>query len=109
MTQSQEDYLEAIYLIIQEDEVARVKDIADALNVSKPSVTNALRELSKKGYIDQEKYGNITLTPKGTLAASEIFKKHMVIKNFLIKILKVSESTAERMLVSLNIIFLKKH
>lgn len=96
MTQSQEDYLEAIYLISLDSSVARVKDISERLNVKKPSVINALKELSKREFINQEKYGYIRLTETGLAEAKKIFKKHTLIKDYLIKVLNVSDETAEK-------------
>ena len=49
LSASLEDYIEAIYHIIEEKLVARSKEIAARLGVSRASVTEALRALSKKG------------------------------------------------------------
>ena len=43
LTQSLEDYLEAIYDLMQETKSVRCSSIADRLHVKRPSVTNALR------------------------------------------------------------------
>ena len=43
LSASLEDYIEAIYHIVAEKQVARGKDIAARLNVSGASVTEALR------------------------------------------------------------------
>ena len=65
MTQSLEDYLEVISLLIRDTGAARVKDIAEAMKVSKPSVHTALHELSDRGLILHEHYGRIEITEKG--------------------------------------------
>lgn len=96
MTQSQEDYLETIYLITVNNSVARVKEISEKLNVKKPSVITAVKELSKREFITQEKYGYITLTEKGKEEAKKIFGKHTLIKNFLMSVLLISETNAEK-------------
>ena len=62
LSASLEDYIEAIYHIISEKEVARGKDIASRLKVSGASVTEALRALSKKGLINYAPYEVITMT-----------------------------------------------
>ena len=46
LSSSLEDYLEAIYQIVEQSRVARVRDIAARLGVQKPSVTGALRSLA---------------------------------------------------------------
>ena len=48
LSASLEDYIEAIYHIIAEKQVARGKDITARLNVSDALITEALRSLSKK-------------------------------------------------------------
>lgn len=95
MTQSLEDYLETIYLIIQTNKVARVKEISERMNVKKPSAINAIKELGKRGLLHHEKYGYIELTDEGIKAAEIIFEKHKMIKKFLIDVLGVSEEVAE--------------
>jgi len=96
MTQSLEDYLETIYLIIKDNKVARVKDIAERLNVKNSSVNKACKELNDKNYIIHEKYGYIQLTSKGLGKAQKIFARHKLIKKFLLTILNVSEENSEK-------------
>lgn len=94
LTQSLEDYLEAIYILLLKYKVVRVKNLAEFLKVKQSSVNKAINELSKYKYIDHEKYGYIELTEEGYKKANEIFKKHNLISNFLSKILKVSEENS---------------
>ncbi|MCX8059055.1 MAG: metal-dependent transcriptional regulator [Spirochaetes bacterium] len=94
LTQSLEDYLEAIYILLLKHKVVRVKNIAEYLKVKQSSVNKAINELSKYNYIDHEKYGYIDLTDQGYKKANEIFNKHNLISNFLIKILNVSEENS---------------
>ena len=56
LSASLEDYLEAIYRLVQAKRVARVKDIAAMLGVQMSSVTGALRSLSGKGLVDHAPY-----------------------------------------------------
>lgn len=96
MTQSLEDYLETIFLIIQDKKLARVKDVSEKISVRKPSVINAVKELEQRGYVVHEKYGHIELTEEGMREAKKIYKIHTLIRDFLIRILGVSEETAEQ-------------
>jgi DtxR family Mn-dependent transcriptional regulator len=95
MTESLENYLESIYFIIRDKKVARVKDIAEDLNVKKPSVINAIKELKSRGLVEHEKYGYIELTEKGMTRSKEISEKHGVLTHFFRDILQVSSKTAE--------------
>ena len=96
MTQSLEDYLEVIGNLEEENHNPRVKDIAERLGLSKPSVHTALHELENRGMITHEHYGAIILTAKGKAVYEEIKFKHDSIKLYLTKILGVSDETADK-------------
>ena len=95
LTASLEDYLEAIFQLITEKQVARARDIAKRLNVKQPSVTGALRTLSDKGLVDYEPYEVVTLTPEGMAVAREVVRRHEALKNFLTEILMIDEVEAD--------------
>jgi DtxR family Mn-dependent transcriptional regulator len=96
LSPSIEDYLEAIYFLDTEQKGVRSIDVAARLAVSKPSVNKALRYLVDKGLVKQEKYSLIYLTASGRETAKEVLTRHQTIKEFLMNILKVAESTAEQ-------------
>ena len=95
LTESMEDYLEAILALERIHKVARAKDIAERLNVKGGTVTGALKSLSDKGLINYTPYSYITLTPKGSAIASEISRRHQVIRDFLTQVLKIPAEKAE--------------
>ena len=95
LTGSREDYLETIYKLIEENTVARVKDIAARLNVRKPSVHSAINELKKHGFVEQELYGYVTLTKLGLTEAKKVARRHEILHNFLV-LLGVPAEVAER-------------
>ena len=95
LSASLEDYIEAIFNLARESNVARSKDIAQRLNVSKSSVTGALRLLKDKGLANYEPYGYVTLTEPGRVAAAEIVKKHNILKSFFEKVLGVETDLAQ--------------
>ena len=94
LTQSVEDYLEAIYIIEQEQKVVRIKQVANLLNVSLPSVSEAINKIKKAGLVEKEKYGYIYLTNQGEILAKAIYAKHKILLSFLNNILKVNEKIA---------------
>jgi DtxR family Mn-dependent transcriptional regulator len=96
LSASLEDYLEAIYNLTGLSRVARSKDIAEVLGVSKASVTGALRLLKKKGLANYKPYDFVTLTENGRAAAAEIARKHNILKSFLSSVLGVDADTAQR-------------
>ena len=95
MTQSLEDYLEAVYVLITEDRPAQVRDVARMLAVKMPSVVKAIHELKKLGLVTQKPYANIELTVKGTRVAKHVLNRHTLIRDFLMK-LGVSRRIADK-------------
>jgi len=95
ITATMEDYLEAIYTLGKEKKVVRVKDIAKRLNVKMPTVTNMLKALSIRKLINYEKYEYVDLTNKGIRVGKEIDRRHNVLRNFLVNILKVDFDQAD--------------
>ncbi len=96
LTQSLEDYLEAMYVIGLNSKVVRVKEVAGFLNVKTPSVVDAIGKLTKKGLVAHEKYGYLELTGEGYRLAKEVYSKHEKLYKFLKDILGVSNATSKK-------------
>ncbi len=97
MTQSNEDYLEAVYeLAGGTDKPVRSVDLAIKLDVSKASVNKAISVLKANGYVVQEPYGDVFLTTKGVQYGKSVFKRHLVLYHFLMDVLGVEGEIAER-------------
>ena len=96
LSASLEDYIEAIYHIIAEKQVARGKDISARLDVTGASVTEALRALSKKGLINYAPYEVITMTSEGREAAEDVIRRHNALKQFFTDVLAIDEPIAEQ-------------
>ncbi len=96
LSASLEDYIEAIYHIIDEKQVARGKDISARLGVSGASVTEALRSLAKKGLINYAPYEVITMTDEGRVVAEDVVHRHTALKKFFIEVLAIDEPLAEQ-------------
>lgn len=95
LSASLEDYIETIYHIVEEKQVARAKNIAEQLGVSRASVTEALRMLSSKGLINYAPYEVITMTALGREVAEDVIFRHTTLKNFFTKILTIDTDIAE--------------
>jgi len=95
LSASLEDYLEAIFNLAGESNVARSKDIAKLLGVSKSSVTGALRVLKEKKLANYKPYDSVTLTKAGRTAATEIVQKHNILKSFFANVLGVEIDIAQ--------------
>lgn len=94
--ESGEDYLETILLLHKKTGYVRSVDIADQLGYSKPSISRAMGILKNDGYITVERGGQIILTADGKAKAEEVYRRHVMLFEFLNKILGVSEENAER-------------
>lgn len=95
MTQSLEDYIEAVYVLSLEKKSACVRDVAKTLSVKMPSVVKAIRELKKMELVSQEPYGQIELTVKGKRVARMVLSRHKLLRAFLEK-LGVSKKNADK-------------
>jgi DtxR family Mn-dependent transcriptional regulator len=95
LSDSLEDYLEAILRIVKNKGAARGKDISVRLGVNRSSVTAALRSLSEKNLINHAPYDIVTLTREGERIAEGITQRHEVLKDFFHRVLGVEEKTAE--------------
>ena len=93
--QSAEDYLEQILILLESKGHARSVDIAEALNVKRPSVSVAMKKLRENGYISMEKRGCISLTDKGYPIARRTYERHKTLVRFLVK-LGVEERIAQK-------------
>lgn len=94
-TRNMEDYLEAIWNLQSRKGYIKVKDIADKLEVTRPSVSEMIKKLAENNYILYEKYGGIVFTDKGKKLAREIKRRHSLLVEFL-KIIGVSEENARQ-------------
>ncbi|MCF7957599.1 MAG: transcriptional repressor [Phycisphaerae bacterium] len=95
LSSSLEDYLEAIYQICRQKRVAHANQISEELQVSKSSVSWALKQLSDKGYIKYAPYEPIVLTRKGETLAKDVAHSHEQLRGFLTGVLGIAPKTAE--------------
>lgn len=95
ITASLEDYLEAIYEIIEEKQGVKAIDVSKRLNVKRSSVTEALKNLAEKKLVNYGRYGVISLTPAGINVAKKVIQKHKTLFDFFTKILGLSSDEAQ--------------
>ncbi len=93
MTPSKENYLK-VMLGLSGEEGIRSVDIANALGVSKASVSSMMNVLRDEGYVTKEKYGVVTLTESGKNVAVNIKRRYEVLKRFLHNVLGVEAGIA---------------
>ncbi|QAS54217.1 transcriptional regulator MntR [Halobacillus litoralis] len=82
-TPSMEDYIEQIYILIEDKGYARVSDIAENLQVHPSSVTKMVQKLDRDQYLNYEKYRGLILTPKGKKVGKRLVYRHELLEQFL--------------------------
>ena len=75
-SESTEDHLERIQELVQRKGYARVSDIAVSLGLSRSAVSNMVRRLAARGYVNYEKYRGFTLTEEGRAVAEHVKARH---------------------------------
>ena len=83
-TSSEEDYLKAIYALSYNNKGASTNALANHLNMKASSITDMLKKLSDKGWVNYEKYKGATLNMDGKIIALSIVRKHRLWETFLV-------------------------
>lgn len=91
--ESAENYLETILMIKKNKGYVRGIDIANKLNITKPSVSVAMKNFREEGYISVDSDGGISLTEKGMRIAECMYERHNLIAKALM-LIGVDEETA---------------
>lgn len=100
LTSSLEDYLKAFLVLHQRHGYVRCVDVAGYLGVSKPSVSRAVKELIKAGYLMKEADGTLSLTMAGKKIAENVYERHCFFREKLLAAgvdLQTAEKDACRM------------
>ncbi len=86
MTQSEENYLKAIYHLGKVTPgVISTNAIAEEMQTKPSSVTDMVKRLAEKGFLHYRKYQGATLSEKGTQKALMIIRKHRLWETFLVE------------------------
>lgn len=84
ISQTEENYLKAIYKINErEGKSANTNAISAAMNTTAASVTDMLKKLADKDFINYEKYKGVTMTTEGERRATALVRKHRIWEVFL--------------------------
>ena len=93
-TESPENNIETIFLLSTKKPVFSSVDIANELGFSKPSISIAVKNLKEHEYITVTPEGYIYLTQTGFQIAQNVYERHQVLTDALMK-LGVPAETAE--------------
>jgi len=92
ITQNIQDYLKAIYNLVEGEGPASTTALAARLGIAPASVTGMVQKLatSTPPLVIYRKHQGVTLTPEGERAALEVIRHHRLIETYLVTMLGYS-------------------
>ena len=95
LQESGQMYLETIYVLSKEKTSVHSIDVSEHMGYSKPSVSRAIGILKSGGYVEMAEDGTLTLTESGRSVAEQIYERHTILTEFLVRIGVDRETAAE--------------
>lgn len=95
LSSGKKKYLFTICKLGIEGNEIRAKEIADFLQVKRPSVTKMLNALSEDHLIEKEYYGKVSLSEQGLRLANQLYTNFCLISTYFQETLQVSQENAE--------------
>jgi DtxR family Mn-dependent transcriptional regulator len=96
VTDTIEEYVEAIYRLQERDGVARTSNLVDMLHVAPGTVTNTIRRLKRDGLVTHQPYKDVQLSERGRIIALDVLRRHRLSERLLTDILHVGWDEAHR-------------
>lgn len=94
-SESTEDHLERIAELVERKGYARVTDVAEALDVKPSTVSNMVRRLAARGFVNYERYRGFSLTTEGRSVAARIKARHATLTE-LFSLMRLEPETIEQ-------------
>lgn len=82
---TEENYLKAIFHLINEKNTVTINELSKLLNVKMPSVNNMMKKFAQKEWIIYETYKPLKITKEGNKQAALIVRKHRLTEMFLVE------------------------
>jgi DtxR family Mn-dependent transcriptional regulator len=86
-----EDYLKALSILSSNGKAVTTNEISRHFKIAPASVTEMLKKLAEKGYIDYSPYHGSALTAKGLQIAEKVTRKHRLLEKFLYDVLRIGK------------------
>jgi DtxR family transcriptional regulator, Mn-dependent transcriptional regulator len=83
VTHAMEDYLKAVFRLLESGSPATTQALAEELNVTGPSVTNMIKRLHAMRLLTYTRYQGVELTPAGEKIALEVIRHHRLLELYL--------------------------
>jgi len=84
-SQTEENYLKALFTLADNDGEISLSDLSNALQVSTPTANSMIKNLHQQGLVNYEKYKPLSLTAKGKKEAAFVIRKHRLTEMFLVQ------------------------
>ena len=95
LMESGQMYLETIYVLSKEKTSVHSIDVSEHMGYSKPSVSRAIGILKSGGYVEMAEDGSLTLTESGRIVAEQIYERHTILTECLVRLGVDRETAAE--------------
>jgi len=90
VTESAEEYLEAIYKLGEEGQPVALSTLAECLEISSVSANEMVRKLVERKLVLYEPYKGVSLTPAGQAKALAVIRRHRLWERLLTDVLGLS-------------------
>ncbi|WET70086.1 metal-dependent transcriptional regulator [Sphingobacterium sp.] len=84
ISQTEENYLKALYNLTYLKGDANVNEISKRLDIKMPTVNSMMKKLADKGFVHYESYKPLRLTEEGKKEAALIIRKHRLTEMYLV-------------------------
>ncbi|MDR6515511.1 metal-dependent transcriptional regulator [Chryseobacterium camelliae] len=85
ITLTEENYLKALFHVVDPEGKVTINELSKFLNVKMPSVNNMMKKFADKGWVVYETYKPLLVTEKGRREAALVVRKHRLTEMFLVK------------------------
>ena len=82
---SEENYLKAIFHLINEENTVTINEISKLLDVKMPSVNNMMKKFADRNWVVYDSYKPLKITDSGKKQAALIVRKHRLTEMFLVE------------------------
>ncbi|AZB21116.1 metal-dependent transcriptional regulator [Kaistella haifensis] len=82
---SEENYLKAIFHLMNADNTVTINELSKVLSVKMPSVNNMMKKFAEKGWVIYESYKPLKITVAGKKQAALVVRKHRLTEMFLVE------------------------
>lgn len=87
LSESEEEYLEALYRMGGSENQVRVGKLAKSLDIKEPSVVEMLKKLEDKNFLNYEKYSGAELKGRGNEIGKRVARRHRLAERLLCDVL----------------------